>query len=244
MDLFCGQGGAAAGYESAGFHTVGLDVVAQPRYPGHFQRGDAVAWLRWAAGESPARPWAGCPVPSSFALIHASPPCQDFCQLKSLAGSRGARGPATGWMLMETLRLLPLVEDRWGTAWVVENVPGAAAAMPAPARLCGTQFGLRARCRDGQTRELRRHRLFSASFFWLAPSARCYHQAPPMSVTGRGAPDGRSWPGWTDDARALMRCPWMTRDGLSQAVPPAYTRLIGEQFKLALDCAQEARAAA
>jgi hypothetical protein len=67
--LFCGQGGGAGGYHLAGFRTVGIDVKAQPRYPSVFQQGDAMAWLRWAAGELPRRPWPGCPVPPAYTRL-------------------------------------------------------------------------------------------------------------------------------------------------------------------------------
>jgi DNA (cytosine-5)-methyltransferase 1 len=34
-----------------------------------------------------------------------------------------------------------------------------------------------------------------------------------------------------EDAKAAMGIDWMTMAGLSQAIPPAYSRFIGEQFK-------------
>lgn len=34
LDLFCGAGGAARGYQLAGFHVTGVDMVNQPRYAG------------------------------------------------------------------------------------------------------------------------------------------------------------------------------------------------------------------
>lgn len=32
------------------------------------------------------------------------------------------------------------------------------------------------------------------------------------------------------EARAVLRTPWMNRDEASQAIPPAYTRFVGEQL--------------
>lgn len=33
LDLFCGGGGAAAGYAAAGFDVTGVDIVAHKNYP-------------------------------------------------------------------------------------------------------------------------------------------------------------------------------------------------------------------
>lgn len=43
LDLFCCQGGAANGYQRAGFRVWGVDIAPQPRYVGDvFDRGDAI----------------------------------------------------------------------------------------------------------------------------------------------------------------------------------------------------------
>ena len=65
LDLFCGAGGAAAGYARAGFEVVGVDIEPQPNYPHRFMRADAVKVL------------AGLDY-DAVAAIHASPPCQSF----------------------------------------------------------------------------------------------------------------------------------------------------------------------
>jgi hypothetical protein len=45
LDLFCGAGGAARGYQEAGFHVVGVDIVDQPNYIGdEFHRADALTF--------------------------------------------------------------------------------------------------------------------------------------------------------------------------------------------------------
>ena len=62
LDLFCGAGGAAVGYHRAGFdEIVGVDLVAQKRYPFTFVQGDALEYIREHGHE--------------FDAIHASPPC-------------------------------------------------------------------------------------------------------------------------------------------------------------------------
>lgn len=114
LDLFCGEGGAAAGYAATGFEVVGVDIADQPRYPFEFHRGDAMTW-----------PLDG------FQAVHASPPCQDHSSLSSLVEAHG-----TGWMLAATIARLA----EWGGVWVVENVDGA--DMPGSLTLCGSEFGL------------------------------------------------------------------------------------------------------
>jgi DNA (cytosine-5)-methyltransferase 1 len=117
LDLFCGAGGAARGYQQAGFHVTGVDVRPQPRYAGdEFVQADALTY-----------PLDG------FDAIHASPPCQAYSSLKSML-----RNPEDHPELIDATRER-LIEAR--VPWVIENVMGA------PLRhcviLCGEMFGLR-----------------------------------------------------------------------------------------------------
>ena len=99
LDLFCGAGGAARGYQLAGFHVTGVDIAPQPRYAGdEFFRADAMTF-----------PLDG------YDAIHASPPCQDH---SSLRGMWNARHHGTGWMLAATRERL----RAWGGPYVIENV--------------------------------------------------------------------------------------------------------------------------
>lgn len=147
-----------------------------------------------------------------FDAVHASPPCQAF----SAARTRWGRVHPD---LLTPIRCMLVA---LGMPYVIENVPGA--PMRADVVLCGTMFGL----------DVRRHRLFEANFpiSPLAP-ATCDHSRRCLTLTGHGGSrsNGSRWPRWTaDEGRVVMDVPWMTRDELTQAVPPAYTEWIGRQL--------------
>lgn len=91
--------------------------------------------------------------------------------------------------------------------WVVENVPGA--PLRADYLLCGSMFGL----------AVRRHRLFQTSWRGFALAPACHHteMLPFMHKGERAFADA-------------MGCTWMTNVEAREAIPPAYTRFIGEQF--------------
>jgi DNA (cytosine-5)-methyltransferase 1 len=117
LDLFCCQGGASAGYVSAGFDVVGVDIDVQPRYPYEFVQGDAVAFLREHGAE--------------FDAVHASPPCQGYSNAQRIQGREHP-------LLIEVVRELL---EPMGVPYVIENVVGA--PLKSPIELCGAMFGLR-----------------------------------------------------------------------------------------------------
>jgi DNA (cytosine-5)-methyltransferase 1 len=208
LDLFCGEGGAAAGYADAGFEVVGVDHAPQPRYPFEFHQGDAMTW-----------PLDG------FDVVHASPPCHDHSTLRTTAGRDG-----TGWMLAATVERL----TAWGDGlWVVENV--ASADMPRALVLCGSEFGLGA-VDKGRFRHLRRHRRFLSNVLLMGAGGCTCSGRLIGGVYGHGGavprPDGRRGGHQLSvvPARQAMQMDWASMRGLSQAIPPAYTRFIGEQL--------------
>jgi DNA (cytosine-5)-methyltransferase 1 len=221
LDLFCGAGGAAMGYARAGFEVVGVDIAPQPNYPFDFVECDALSFL------------ASAFVPDgNFDAIHASPPCQAYSMLKTLAPQNDY--PA----LIEPVRDL-LLET--GLPYVIENVVGA--PLRDPVMLCGSSFGLR----------LRRHRLFEChGFSPLVPPCQHGWQMDKVfpSLNGddrkRGGRSGIVGVyGNGGDKRAdlwpkEMQIDWMTRKEITQAIPPAYTELLGHQLLQHI----EARAAA
>jgi DNA (cytosine-5)-methyltransferase 1 len=182
LDLFCGAGGAARGYQLAGFHVTGVDIRPQPRYSG-----------------------------------------DDFIQADVMDPLFGIWGhPEKYPDLVAPTRTL-LVES--GLPYVIENVPGA--PLRDPIVLCGEMFGLR----------VIRHRLFESNVFMLQPP----HQPHTARASyGRSPKNGEHYTisghfGDVKGGRLAMGIPWMTRDELSQAIPPAYTEFIGSQLIRAIE---------
>lgn len=211
LDIYSGAGGAARGYQMAGFHVTGVDHRPQPRYAGDaFIQGDALDYCREHGHE--------------YDVIHASPPCQAHTSLRAL--HPGQNHPD---LIEETREAL----IAFGRPWVIENVIGAPITGIV---LCGSMFGLGAGCRDGTFHQLRRHRLFESSQFLLAP--RCAHVGRPVGVYGNGGgtagqanlPGVNGFTGNARERREAMGIGWMSRYELSQAIPPAYTNYIGQQL--------------
>jgi DNA (cytosine-5)-methyltransferase 1 len=214
LDLFCGAGGAAVGYSRAGFEVVGVDHKPQPRYPFEFFEWDALDYLKaWAAEPNrtdTVKPWR-----PRFDAIHASPPCQAYTQAALSQRNTGKEYPD---LLGPTRELLK--ETRM--PWVIENVPGA--PMRCDIRICGCQVGLK----------LRRVRWFETSWQAFSLAHPCHHNGPVPSVVGHGTPSWvREQLGYNPtiaDYRESMGIDWMNRNELSEAIPPAYTELIGHQL--------------
>jgi DNA (cytosine-5)-methyltransferase 1 len=207
LDLFCCAGGAGVGYNKAAFEVVGVDIKPQPNYPLRFVRDDALNLMP---------EFIAC-----FDAIHASPPCQSYSDLAKRNRN------ADAWpRLIEPVREMLV---RSGLPYIIENVEGA--PLLNPIMLCGTMFkGLR----------VIRHRLFEANFTILRPP----HGRHPICHT---FDKRKSQYGKTDEmrdfvsvngggncsvaaARSAMGIDWMTKNELNEAIPPAYTRFIGEQL--------------
>lgn len=207
LDLFCCAGGAGRGYADAGFEVVGVDIAPQPNYPFAFIQADVFS----------------LPVDfvESFDAIHASPPCQSYSDLAKRNGN------ADAWpRLVEPVRTMLTAS---GKPYVIENVEGA--PLINAVTLCGTMFrGLR----------VIRHRLFEANFSILVPAhgphpkvhtfdkrkahyGKTHDMRDFVQVTGGGNCTVAA-------AKDAMGIGWMTKNELNEAIPPAYTRLIGRQL--------------
>lgn len=215
IDLFCGAGGAAMGYHNAGFQVIGVDNQPQPNYPFEFHQADALTY-----------PLTGADA------VHASPPCQ--AHVKGLAAANKAQGRGLNHKnLIEPTRARLQAA---GVPYVIENVPGA--PLHNPVTLCGSSFGL----------AVRRHRLFETNFPVMTFPCAHHLQTNPRYWTG-WTPGGERRlstvvqvygnSGGTNEWPAAMDIHWMTTSELAQAIPPAYTRHIGE-YLLAAVTAKEA----
>lgn len=208
------------GYHLAGFEVVGVDIEPQKRYPFAFVQADALKL-------SPD-------YLATFHAIHASPPCQAHSAISRVSGRQQHHVDR----IKETRDLL----SASGRPYVIENVIGA--PLHDPFMLCGTMFGLATSCGA----ELRRHRLFETNWFiGLLPD--CQHGRSTVGVYGEKAHDRRrktitvtgsvaqqnvvrnqsrlTFP--VHEAQRAMGIDWMGMAGLSQAIPPAYTKFIGER---------------
>jgi DNA (cytosine-5)-methyltransferase 1 len=158
--------------------------------------------------------------PTTYAAIHASPPCQDHSTTKDFGGDHG-----TGWMLAATLELLQEIP----LPWVVENV--ATAPLARQDDLFGANGLTLCGCMFPELRGLLyEDRVFQTSFG--IPQLRHVLHQWPQTKMGRPPVPGECMQvtGHFSDvaeARRRMGAPWMTRDELAQAIPPAFTRYIG-----------------
>lgn len=210
LDLFCGAGGAATGYHRAGFEVVGVDIKPQPNYPFTFCRGDALkASFLNVRGEQLTF--------GDFAAIHASPPCQAFSVSTNYRPENRTKYPDLVGPTRELLR-------QTGLPYVIENVPGA--PLVDYVVICGSGLGL----------PLRRHRLFESNFPLMG--VPCAHGQFPWREEYKASTNRKrrsvavlgEWRVPFHLQQEAAEIDWMTLEELSEAIPPAYTEMIGHQL--------------
>lgn len=214
LDLYCCGGGAGYGYHLAGLDVTGVDLHPQAAYPFKFIQADAISYLL----EHGHR----------YDFIHASPPCQAHSDLRNT------------WNAHDHEDLIPETRDALiavGRPYVIENVEGA--PLKDPVILCGSMFGLGTR-----DYKLKRHRLFEPSFALAQPTDLCQEdQRPVVGVYGGKVRNRRAIASGSQRSRVgttlplatgqeAMEIGWLNGVKLSQAIPPAYTRYVAEQWLL------------
>lgn len=225
IDRFCGEGGASAGYVRKGFRVWGVDN--NPKLKARYLESGAERFIC-----ADANTWEPDEQPDAE---HYSPPCHDHSDLSTLSAALHG----TAWMLPHAIAR---ARER-GTPYVIENVEGAKALMDGAIMLCGSMFGLGVMTqerldRPGREetnvwRSLKRHRLFLTSFAALAPPDQCSRQLIiGVYGTGGGGQMTRGYKANLVEARSAMGMWWASRDGVSQAIPPAYTEYLGEALML------------
>ncbi|WP_354641978.1 DNA methylase [Kitasatospora camelliae] len=207
LDAFCCAGGAGTGYHRAGFDVTGIDIRPRPNYPYRFVQGDAVEYIRAHGHE--------------YDLIHTSPPCQAGCALT--VGTNTAMGWGTAHV--DLVAATREAAESTGRPYVIEQ-PNGRAAVRKDISLCGEMFGL----------AVLRHRNFELGG-WSMPNPTHtrhrgrvrgwrhgeYFDGPYVAAYGSGG--GKAS---ISEMQQAMGITWTdVREELTEAIPPAYTELIG-----------------
>ena len=147
-----------------------------------------------------------------FDAFTGSPPCQAWTLAQRIQGNDHP----------DYVAATRAAFDLIGRPWVIENVEGA--PMRDPITLCGGMFpGLR----------VYRHRLFESNIPLIQPTHP--EHVTPLRKMGRRPEPGEfmhvvgNFSG-VALAREAMGIDWMSRDGLRESIPPAYSKHVGSQL--------------
>lgn len=219
LDLYSGAGLAAIGYKQAGFQVTGVDIEKKSTYAGDmFVQADALQIL------------SDLKFCRRFDAIHASPPCQRYSTSTAMFRYNGKEYPD---LVAPTRAML----ENIGRPYVIENVPTA--PVRADIVLHGWMFGLR----------VMRKRLFELGGWWMLQPGipnrvGSVRDGDFITIIGKqgyrkykGLP--KNWRPKFDQGSGLktwhyaMGIPseYKFRDvEISEGIPPAYTRYIGEHL--------------
>lgn len=210
---FSGQGGSAAGWQRAGFDVecVDIDPKALARNPFPHIRANAIDYI----GNEGHR----------YDAIEVGPVCKAYSKTARIwDAGHPEQIPAAREAILAT-----------GKPYVIENVEDALPELINPIMLCGQSFGLRTY----------RHRLFESNMRLTQPEPEgllagrmepCGFDHPwPLIKMGRAIPDGKFYHAvghfsGVDLVRRDLVVPWMSREGINQCIPPAYTEYLGRQL--------------
>ena len=216
LDLFCGEGGAADGLIRAGFNVTGMDIIDHSaHYPGKFILQDITQLPHDTLDD--------------FDFVFASPPCQAFSFATYHQGTEHKK---------KIQNLIPITRQILKRARysAIENVPQA--PIRKDLTLTGPTFGLW---------RIERKRIFELSFMKTHYQIPIIHIKKHMIKSGHGicittslaAPSHFyprkkiGLPGTVPireamKAMGIEREKPMTKHGIGNAIPPAYTQYIGE----------------
>ncbi len=221
LDLYCCAGAAGFGYYQAGFNIVGVDIVDRPNYFGEFVKADAIEYLKLHG--------------HNFKFIHSSPPCQHASKACHVQRAAGKIYPD----LVDATRQAII---QIGKPGVIENVPQAAVRPDLVLR--GEMFGLK-------VIRKRNFEFVNCSFQEPAPAftAISVKKGEAVSIFGKARYNPTGHGIWNDPGRVTvipewklstvretwsfaMGIPYYMRDiEIAQAIPPAYTKFIGDNIK-------------
>lgn len=149
---------------------------------------------------------------SGYDFVWASPPCQSYAITNNIWKKPSGHYPD----LVDPIRKKLIDSD---APYIIENVPGA--PLICPLTLCGRMFGLR----------VYRHRLFESNIFLLQPPHHSHSEKASYGRTPKGDEfftiSGHF--GDVEGGKKAMGIDWMTRNELSQAIPPAYSEFLCRQ---------------
>ena len=206
LDLYSGAGGAAKGYQRAGFYVVGIDHKPMPRYCGdEFYQANALEYLAEYGHE--------------YDVIHASPPCQ-FGSKQTPMKYR----PRHPNLIPQTRKLL----KQTGKPYIIENVENVRRHLINPVLLCGSMFGLNI--------WRHRYFEISGLVMLVPPCNHEKLPVLITGTTRRiiNGTEVRFEPSVAERAEAI-EIDWMTGNELDEAIPPAYTEFIGRQLLAVLE---------
>lgn len=142
----------------------------------------------------------------------ASPPCQGYSEATPL--TMKGRHPLLIEAVSKKFKLT-------GKPFIIENVEGARWHLENPIMLCGSMFGI----------GIWRHRWFETHPFYTLSPFECQHIGSPITVNPP-ANARKSQFGYRnfDAEKSAMQIDWMTKQELTQAIPPVYSEFLGKQL--------------
>ncbi len=143
-----------------------------------------------------------------FDAIHMSPPCQKY----------SAANVHDKTNCSNDLELLLMICGYITIPWVIENVPNS--PLPKTISLFGPQFNL----------NIIRKRIFYSNIMLFEPAAvpqkRKYYPGKELFTIAGNGDKNQTVANWSK----AIKIDWMSRQGLRQSIPPAYTEFIGNQL--------------